>query len=85
MRAEDFAAWLSAISGMSEGQRREAMAALEKTSEVGSAAGASAKKVAIGVLVSALNVPPQALQRARKRPCEWPQPTISRPAQWGQP
>ena len=45
MRAEDFAAWLSAISGMSEGQRREAMAALEKTSEVGSAAGASAKKV----------------------------------------
>ena len=30
MRAEDFAAWLSAISGMSAEQRAEAMAALEK-------------------------------------------------------
>ena len=37
MKAEDFAAWLSAISGMSEGQRREAMAALEKASVVGGA------------------------------------------------
>jgi transposase-like protein len=44
MKAEDFAAWLSAISGMSEGQRSEAMAALEKASVVGGAAGASAKK-----------------------------------------
>jgi transposase-like protein len=44
MKAEDFAAWLSAISGMSEGQRWEAMAALEKTSVVGGAAEASAKK-----------------------------------------
>ena len=44
MKAEDFAAWLSAISGMSEGQRREAMAALEKASVVGGAPGASAKK-----------------------------------------
>ena len=44
MKAEDFAAWLSAISGMSEGQRWEAMAALEKASVVGGAAGASAKK-----------------------------------------
>ena len=30
MKAEDFAAWLSAISGMNEGQRTEAIAALEK-------------------------------------------------------
>jgi hypothetical protein len=44
MKAEDFAAWLLAISGMSEGQRREAMAALEKASGVGGAAAASAKK-----------------------------------------
>jgi transposase-like protein len=43
MRAEDFAAWLLAISGMSEGQRREAMAALEKASVVVGAAAASAK------------------------------------------
>jgi hypothetical protein len=35
MKAEDFAAWLPAISGMSESQRWEAMAALEKTSVVG--------------------------------------------------
>ena len=38
------AAWLSAISGMSEDQRREAMVALEKASVVGGAAAASAKK-----------------------------------------
>jgi transposase-like protein len=44
MKAEDFAAWLSAISRMSEGQRREAMAALGTASMVGGAAGASAKK-----------------------------------------
>ena len=44
MKVEDFAAWVAAISGMSEGQRREAMAALEKASVVGGAAGASAKK-----------------------------------------
>ena len=43
MKAEDFAAWVLAISGMSEGQRREAMRALEKTSGAGGAAGASAK------------------------------------------
>jgi transposase-like protein len=30
MKSEDFAAWLSAISGMSGGQREEAMAALER-------------------------------------------------------
>ena len=35
MKVEDFAAWLSAISGMSEDQRREAMVALEKASVVG--------------------------------------------------
>src|ERR1700722_17260194 len=44
MKVEDFAAWLSAISGMSEDQRREAMGALEKASVVGGAAAASAKK-----------------------------------------
>jgi hypothetical protein len=44
MRAEDFAAWLSAISGMNEGQRTEAIAALEKASAVGAKGGASAKK-----------------------------------------
>ena len=44
MKAEDFAAWLSAISWMSEGQRREAVAALEKASVVGGAAGGSVKK-----------------------------------------
>ena len=44
MKAEDFAAWLLAISGMNEGQRWEAMAALEKASGVGGEAGASAKK-----------------------------------------
>jgi hypothetical protein len=35
MRAEDFATWLAAISGMSEGQRSQAMAALEKATAVG--------------------------------------------------
>ena len=44
MKVEDFAVWLSAISGMSEDQRREAMVALEKASVVGGAAAASAKK-----------------------------------------
>jgi hypothetical protein len=44
MQAEDFAAWVAAISGMSSGQRSEAMAALEKASVVGGAAGASVKK-----------------------------------------
>src|SRR5277367_588339 len=44
MKAEDFAAWLLAISGMSEGQRLEAMAALETERLVGGAAGASAKR-----------------------------------------
>ena len=44
MKVEDFAAWLSAISGMSEDQRREAMVALEKASVVGGAAAAPAKK-----------------------------------------
>ena len=44
MKAEDFAAWLSAISGMNEGQRAEAIAALEKASAVGAEGGASAKK-----------------------------------------
>ena len=39
----------------------------------------------IGVLVSALKVRPQLLQRNRKSPCERPQPTTARPAQWGQP
>jgi transposase-like protein len=43
MKAEEFAAWLSAISGMNEGQRTEAIAALEKASAVG-AEGGSAKK-----------------------------------------
>jgi transposase-like protein len=43
MKAEDFAAWLLAIWGMGEGQRWEAMAALERASVVGGAAGASAK------------------------------------------
>ena len=43
MKAEDFAAWLSAISGMSEGQRREAVGALEEASGAWGAAGASAK------------------------------------------
>ena len=35
MKAEDFAAWLSAISGMNKGMRTEAIAALEKASAVG--------------------------------------------------
>ena len=35
MKGEDFAAWLSAISGLNEGQRAEAIAALEKASAVG--------------------------------------------------
>jgi hypothetical protein len=44
MKAEDFAAWLSAISGMNEGQRTEAIAALEKASAVGAEGRGSAKK-----------------------------------------
>ena len=44
MKAEDFAGWLSAISGMSGGQRTEAIAALEKASAVGAEGGGSAKK-----------------------------------------
>jgi hypothetical protein len=35
MKAEDFTAWLSAISGMNEGQRAEAIAALEMARAVG--------------------------------------------------
>ena len=55
MKAEDFAAWLLAISGMSEGQRREAVAALEKASVVG---GALSKP-------GATNSNPQAGSKAR--------------------
>ena len=44
MTAEDFLAWLAAIARMNEGQRAEAMAALEKAGAVGAEAGASAKK-----------------------------------------
>ena len=44
MKVEDFAAWVAAISGMGEDQRREAMVGLEKASVVGGAAAASAKK-----------------------------------------
>ena len=44
MKAEDFAAWLSAISGMNEGQRAEAVAALEKASAVGAEGGGSAQR-----------------------------------------
>jgi transposase-like protein len=44
MKAEDFAAWLAAISGMNEGQRTEAIAALEKASAVGAEGGGFAKK-----------------------------------------
>src|ERR1700721_2388676 len=44
MRGEDFAAWLSAISGMNEGQRTEAIAALEKAGAVGAEGGGSTKK-----------------------------------------
>src|ERR1700722_4885228 len=44
MKGEDFAAWLSAISGINEGQRTEAIAALEKASAVGAEGGGSAEK-----------------------------------------
>src|ERR1700721_1950412 len=44
MKGEDFTAWLSAISGMDEGQRTEAIGALEKASAVGGEGGGSAKK-----------------------------------------
>jgi hypothetical protein len=46
MQAEDFRAWLSAISGMSGAQRAEALAALEKAGAVAAVAeaGAWAKK-----------------------------------------
>ena len=44
MKAEDFAARLLAISGMNEGQRTEAIAALEKASAVEAEGGGSAKK-----------------------------------------
>jgi transposase-like protein len=44
MKAEDFAAWLSAISRMNEGQRGEAIAALEKASAVAAEAKAEGKK-----------------------------------------
>jgi hypothetical protein len=44
MKAGDFAAWLSAILGMNEGQRTEAIAALEKASAVGAEGGGSAKR-----------------------------------------
>ena len=60
MKVEDFAAWLSAISGMSEDQRREAMVALEKASVVGGAAqlpprraaSAAARRTGSGPLAS---------------------------------
>ena len=44
MKADDFAAWLSAISGMNEGQRTEAVAALEKAGAAGADGGAWASK-----------------------------------------
>ena len=44
MKAEDFAVWLSAISGMDAVQRAEAMAALEQAGAVGAEAEASVKK-----------------------------------------
>ena len=45
MKADDFAVWLSAISGMSEEQRAAALAALGKAGSTGAAeAEASGKK-----------------------------------------
>ena len=44
MTSEDFSAWLSAMSLLSEGQRAEAMAALEKAGVTAGEAEASAKK-----------------------------------------
>jgi transposase-like protein len=44
MKSEDFAAWLSAISGMSEGQRADAMAALEKAAAIAAEAGPGERK-----------------------------------------
>ena len=44
MKAEDFAGWLSAISGMSEGQCTEAIAALEEGERGRGRGGGSAKK-----------------------------------------
>ncbi len=41
MRSEEFAAWLLAISGLSEGQRAEALAALEKAAAAEAASGAN--------------------------------------------
>ena len=46
MKVGVFAAWVAAISGMSEDQRREAMVALEKASVVGGAAAASRQRAA---------------------------------------
>jgi transposase-like protein len=48
MRAEDFAAWLAAISGMSVLQRAEALAALEKAGAVGVAGEARSEPKAHG-------------------------------------
>ena len=44
MKADDFSAWLSAIWRMNEGQRGEAMAALEKASAVAAEAKAEGKQ-----------------------------------------
>jgi hypothetical protein len=84
MRAEDFSDWLSAIAGMSAEQRRQGLQALTKGDGEAGASGEGIR-CAMGVLVNALNVRPQLLQRNRNSPFERPQPTISRPAQWGQP
>jgi hypothetical protein len=46
MKAEDFAAWLSATSRMNEVQRGEAIAALEKASAVAAEAKAEARRLA---------------------------------------
>jgi hypothetical protein len=50
MKGDDFSAWLSAISGMNEGQRAEAIAPLEKASAVGAEGGTCAKKGGMGTL-----------------------------------
>src|ERR1700722_17070503 len=44
MKAEDFTAWLSAISGMNEGQRAEGVAELEKARAVGAEGRGCSKK-----------------------------------------
>ena len=83
MKVEDFAAWLSAISGMSEDQRREAMVALEKASVVGGAAAVPPRRAAsAGARRTRSERPASSACGSGVSPLRWPRNRWLGPLAW---